>query len=105
MYISGSIFIEQTNMNTPSATVSSLAPVSQAVPVFLATAPSITSVSPQNIYSTLNHTDDRGMNRRGKPNAILPPVMMFAIYFFINWISTGMRLTHYGELPHKNNSP
>ena len=45
------------------------------------------------------------MNRRGKLNAILPPVMMFAIYFFINWISTGMRLTHYGELPHMNNSP
>ena len=52
--------VKEAERNTKSATVSSLAPNSLTVPVFLAMVPSIISVTPQRRYVTWNPAPNTG---------------------------------------------
>ena len=75
----GRSFIRQAAVNTVSAIVSSLEPFSLTVPVFLATAPSVISVIPAEIYRAKNRGDKTGHNNKATLSTILVQVMIFAI--------------------------
>ena len=91
----GRSLAEEADRNTKSATVSSLAPNSLTVPVFLAMLPSIISVTPQRRYVAQNPAPNTGRNSNKTLNKMREAVMMFAMCFFIRFTIPPLSWKHY----------